>query len=401
MRKSSTTMNRICFVLFLALTFLFAVPVSAQDVILVIDPGHGGIEAGAARNGYREEIINQKIADYLKQELETYADIQVYMTRTSVNDPAQNREVRVNIAKKKKADALVSLHINSSQHNAQTSLTGAYAVVPSTKYKSIAAVNARKLGTAILNGLQAKAGTKNNGYWIDDELGIILFGQKNDYTSANASKLGISKTLLNTQVPSLIVEHCFINNANDRSKYLSTNAKLKKLALGDAAGIANFFHLHKKTESIVLLPKKTGLVKEQDGWHLYDSEGKAKHGLCKYKTKYYYCDYQGKCASKWMWIGNRHYYFGNTTSAGLNGFYKIGKYYYWFKDGYCRSKWVTIDGKKYYFSKVNGHLLTNYWLNWEGHWYYLNSKGNPWISCTKLINGKKYKFNSLGYCTNK
>ncbi len=374
---------------------------AATDIIVVLDPGHGGTEGGATRSGYREEIINQKIADYLKVELEKYKGIQVYMTRTSVSQKAMNREERVNIAKVKKADALVSLHINATGYTSQTSLTGAYALVPQY-YTSAAATNARKLGTSILNGLYAVAGVKNNGYGYDDELGILLFAQKHDYTSKDATKLGIARSVLNTQIPSLIVEHCFIDNPNDRSKFLSSDAKIKKLALGDAEGIAKFFGLRKKGASIVTKPKYKGLVQMEDGtWYLYDTEGIPMHGLVKYNKKYYFCDYDGKCAKGWVWIGSRHYYFGNTTSQGLTGIHKIGVNQYYFKYGYSRMKWVTWEGKRYFCSRKDGRIMKNYWLEWSGNWYYLNSKGNPWVSCKKKIDGKTYRFDAEGHCTNK
>ncbi len=379
----------------------FAIVASASDIIIVLDPGHGGAEGGATRSGYREEIINQKIADYLKAELGKYQGVQVYLTRSNVSEPQMDRETRVNIAKVKKADALVSLHINATAHTSQTSLTGAFALVPQ-HYVSASATTARKLGTSILNGLAAVAGTRNNGYGYDDELGILLFAQKNDYTKKEATKLGIARTVLNTQIPSLIVEHCFIDNPNDRSKFLSSNDKSKKLALGDAEGIAKFFGLKKKGSSVIVKPTQTGLVHMADGtWYLYDTDGKPMHGLVKYKKKYYYCDYDGKCAKGWVWIGNRHYYFGNTTSQGLRGIHQIGKNRYFFKYGYSRMKWVTWEGKKYFCSRKDGRIMTNYWLEWAGNWYYLNANGNPWMSCRKKIDGVTYRFDAQGHCTNK
>lgn len=53
---------------------------------MVLDPGHGGNEAGANRtwNGvlYEEKVINLKISKYTAQELEKYAGVTVYLTRT-------------------------------------------------------------------------------------------------------------------------------------------------------------------------------------------------------------------------------------------------------------------------------------------------------------------------------
>ena len=51
---------------------------------MVLDPGHGGNEAGANRtwNGvlYEEKVINLKISKYTAQELEKYAGVTFYLT---------------------------------------------------------------------------------------------------------------------------------------------------------------------------------------------------------------------------------------------------------------------------------------------------------------------------------
>ena len=60
--------------LFLVCTWCVMPQAKAQaNVVIVLDPGHGGSEAGATRSWdgktYKEEVINQKIANYCKPEL--------------------------------------------------------------------------------------------------------------------------------------------------------------------------------------------------------------------------------------------------------------------------------------------------------------------------------------------
>lgn len=416
---------------------LFLVPgvlAQAKDLVIVLDPGHGGAEAGATRTfsgiTYKEEILNQQIAGYCKAELETYAGVKVYLTRTSVSQKAQDRETRINIAKKKKADALVSIHINSTAAQKQTSTTGAFCCVPSTKTwpdtKSATAKEARALAKSILEELNSQVGLKNNGFWIDDELGIILFGQKKNYTTKQASALGISKSILNVRVPSLIVEHCLVNNPNDCKKYLKTAEQLKKMGIADAAGIAKFYGLQKKGSTTGSNPqpekKKTGVVKVGSALYLYDDSGDRMTGFVTYKGKIYYANSQGKLYTGWKTYKGKKYYFDKTTGAAKTkwqiiskkkyyfsskgvmqtGLKTIGKHQYYFSStGAMQIKWKTIAGKRYYFSKVDGRMLKKYWLRYNKKWYYLDKNGNPLKSCTKTIGGKKYKFNSSGVCTNK
>ena len=416
MLKRMRKLTGVCLAALMCL--IMASQISAADLIVVLDPGHGGGETGATRTfsgvTYKEEVINQKIANYCKAELETYAGVKVYLTRTSVSNPGiQNREVRVNIAKKKGADVLVSLHNNSTASDKQTTMSGAFAVVPSVKgfpdSKSASAKEARALGKAMLSALNKQVGLKNNGYWYDDELGIIVFGQKSDYTAKEAEKLGISKTVLNQKIPTLIMEHAFVNNPNDCKNYLKTDAQLKKIAVADAAGIAAYYGLVKKdgsdssdTQTAEEEPVRTGLIKSGSNLYLYGEDGNPMRGLVKYKGKYYYANSKGKLSLGWKTINGKKYYFDKKTGAARTKWQTAGNYKFYFSTkGVMLTKWQTISGKKYYFSKVNGRLLTNYWLKYNGKWYYLNKNGNPLTSCTKTIGGKKYKFDSKGICTNK
>ena len=148
MRECRKKISVFFMVLMCAFCLIPQAEAKAKDIIIVLDPGHGGTESGATRswNGktYREEVINQKIANFCKAELETYAGVKVYMTRTSVTQKNQDRETRLNIAKARHADALVSLHINSTGANKQTSSSGAYCCVPSTrKYPSSKSATAK------------------------------------------------------------------------------------------------------------------------------------------------------------------------------------------------------------------------------------------------------------------
>ncbi|GBF31925.1 N-acetylmuramoyl-L-alanine amidase [Desulfocucumis palustris] len=104
---------------------------------VVVDPGHGGIDPGAIGQGgaLEKDItldVSKKLADILIQSGAT-----VILTRDTDNmlyDPGtsgllakkrQDLSRRVNIANESKADAFISIHVNSfksdsSQHGAQT-----------------------------------------------------------------------------------------------------------------------------------------------------------------------------------------------------------------------------------------------------------------------------------------
>ena len=92
---------------------------------ITLDPGHGGDGAGgndpgaiSGTYGYQEADLVLKIGLYLKEELETYRNVHVDMTRsdrygTSATAPLSKVENRVLYAAGKGSDLLVSLHLNS------------------------------------------------------------------------------------------------------------------------------------------------------------------------------------------------------------------------------------------------------------------------------------------------
>ena len=407
-------------VLVCALCILPKENIQAQDLVIVLDPGHGGAEGGAPSRlkGVQDEMrINMKIANYCKAELETYAGVKVYLTRSSIHQAAQGREERLNVAKKKHADALVSFHINAVREGLQTSASGAYALVPlKSHFNNPSAQTARELATVILKELHSQTGLKNNGFWWSDDFGIITFGQKSNYSASQAKRFGMTKAEINTKIPSMIIEHCYIDNPNDCKKHLKTNAQIKKMAVADATGIAKYYGLQKKgsvssdskaetegsetneTESTV----KTGMVTVNGSQYMYDTDGIVMRGLVKYNKHYYYAGSDGKLQTGWKNVGTKKYYFDKKTYAAKTGLQTIGKNKFFFSsNGVMRVKWVTMKGKRYYFSKVNGKLLTHYWLKYNDKWYRLDRNGTPLVDCTRKIGKKTYTFNKKGVCTNK
>ncbi|MDD6466665.1 MAG: N-acetylmuramoyl-L-alanine amidase [Erysipelotrichaceae bacterium] len=91
-----------------------------KNLIIVIDPGHGGWDQGASRENIDEEDINLAVALYLKDFLET-AGVKVIMTRTTDKDLAavdakkrkrEDLKNRVEIMNQDEVDYFVSIHMN-------------------------------------------------------------------------------------------------------------------------------------------------------------------------------------------------------------------------------------------------------------------------------------------------
>lgn len=214
---------------------------SNGNIVVVLDPGHGGSDSGASGNGLREKDLTLKIAQYAKQELEKYAGVTVYLTRTS--DGYVGLKDRATYAKSVNADIFVSLHINS---NKNTSPNGAGIYYPNRNYNASFSDIGNGLATKIISKLTALGlntwPSKVGGIIREDECKdpdeeyMYPDGSHGDYHSVirNCKKEGI---------PAILVEHAFISNASDASNYLSSDEKLKKLGVADAQGIAEYYNL--------------------------------------------------------------------------------------------------------------------------------------------------------------
>lgn len=199
------------------------ITVGGGGMVVVLDPGHGGSDPGKVANGYNEKDLNLKIAKYAKEELEKYSGVTVYLTRTG--DSYVGLEERTEIAKNYKADVFVSLHLNS----ADASANGAEVYVTvKDAYKS----SSTNLANNILSKITG-LGIKNRGVKTR-----LSSDGVNDYYA-------VIRHSVERGFPGIIVENAFLTGNTDIN-YLNSDAKLKKLGIANATGIAYAYGLTKK-----------------------------------------------------------------------------------------------------------------------------------------------------------
>lgn len=85
-------------------------PHEKYDRIIVIDPGHGGIDPGTSGGGVTEASVNLAVAKYVKELLDEREEWKVYYTR--LNNTLPDLSTRVEFANALHADLLVSIHCN-------------------------------------------------------------------------------------------------------------------------------------------------------------------------------------------------------------------------------------------------------------------------------------------------
>ncbi len=213
---------------------------------IVLDPGHGGNDTGAEGPGWPEKKITLKIGKFLKEELEKYENVNVSLTRNK--DKWVDLHKRMKIAKKRKADLVVSLHIDSASEEALYYDGCSALVAKKGSFQPEMASDEAKLARSILGDLE-KLGITNRGLARHTSPNVKEYpdGSRGDYSAIirDGMLFGIS---------SVLVEHGFVEEGGDYYEFLASDAKLRKIARADAAGIARFLRLRSKITGRIPAP---------------------------------------------------------------------------------------------------------------------------------------------------
>lgn len=123
------------------------------DLVVIIDPGHGGRDSGAVQNGLTEKELNWNIAMSLKAELETYEGVKVYLTKGYGEWNSNTGRGRYGVGLG--GDIFISCHNNSGSATARGSIV--FTTVNSKYHDEMG-----KLANLILDNLN-QAGFIRNG----------------------------------------------------------------------------------------------------------------------------------------------------------------------------------------------------------------------------------------------
>ena len=195
---------------------------------IVVDPGHGAPDPGAAYNGVREADVNLAVAFEVRNLL-VAAGADVILTRTTdralavagnVVDLDRDLQARVNAANQSAADLFVSLHSNVHGDPAVEGAITFYGVEEG--YASGAHRTPRQAG---LSGQLAAA--------IEREVAVSAGATERGVRTANFWVLG------GTRAPAVLVEMGFLTNPDEAAR-LGNPAYQRRLAQGIVAGLARY-----------------------------------------------------------------------------------------------------------------------------------------------------------------
>lgn len=231
-------------------------PPDSSRPLVVIDPGHGGFDPGAGRDGLREKDVALRIALALRDQLVRDGGIRVAMTRET--DRFISLRDRPEIARRLGADLFVSIHADSAESDLAR---GASVYVLSQKGSSEAAErfasSARQAGKAL--------GGSINGIVLadtDDSVGAILLDLSQRATQSDSTGLadlflrelrevdvplhreraetaGLA-VLKAPDIPSILFETGYINNEVD-ARLLGSKAGQQRISSAAARAIRAYF----------------------------------------------------------------------------------------------------------------------------------------------------------------
>lgn len=225
--------------------------------VVVIDPGHGGIDPGAiGANNVNEKTIVLAVALQLKEALLKTGLYEVKMTRS--DDVFVSLDNRLKFSRKSTADLFISLHADSIEEKSAGSVRGATIyTLSSTASDKEARIMAEKE-----NASDLLAGIENIHERNEDQVKSILIDLMKretsnfsaDFSQLLAKRLGKTiamsriprrsaafKVLKQTDAPSVLVELGYISNRNDEEQMLTPEWQAK-VASAVAGAVQLYFN---------------------------------------------------------------------------------------------------------------------------------------------------------------
>ena len=209
---------------FILLTSQLSLAESQRPFILVIDPGHGGVDVGAVRGIFKESDITLKVAQKIQTLIQSEFSQNVEVILTRETNKSLTLENRVKVAETRNADLFISLHANSSQASYVSGMEfyfkkGVYAV----KMPDIEASTAVKKIIGDLTSFgQTRQSLKFNQIL---QTQVKALGSDSKTVIKRAPFFVIEKTTM----PSALIEIGYISNISE-AKMLLTDERQQEIA---------------------------------------------------------------------------------------------------------------------------------------------------------------------------
>ncbi|MGF7160432.1 N-acetylmuramoyl-L-alanine amidase [Rhodoligotrophos appendicifer] len=222
--------------------------------IVVIDPGHGGIDPGAiSKSGTFEKDVVLGFAKVLRDRLQASGRYDVVMTRS--NDSFLTLGNRVRVAQKKQADLFISIHADSLKRGVARGST-VYTVSDKASDREAAEIAAAENKADLVAGVEVdgeneeltgilidlvQRETRNHSVFFAKTLVNTLDGTT--MLSSKPHRYAGFRVLRAADVPSVLVELGYLSSSEDE-KLLTSSAWRQKVARSMQVAVDGFFGTH-------------------------------------------------------------------------------------------------------------------------------------------------------------
>lgn len=182
--------------------------VQKEAPIIILDPGHGGMDEGGSSNGTEEKDINLRLALSLKDKLVEYG-FTVILTRET--DSEVSLTDRAELARKMQGDLLISIHQNTCEYEEVSGIE--------IWYEKTSRKENERLARLMQQHLVANTGAMDRGIMETDTLYVIR----------------------ECGMPACLVETGFLSNT-DECRLLTEEKYCDKLVQGMADAVWYYFY---------------------------------------------------------------------------------------------------------------------------------------------------------------
>lgn len=217
-----------------------------RKLVVVLDPGHGGVDPGAQRGGFDEKNLMLQFAIELRDALVRTGEVDVFLTREG--DEFVPLETRVTIAHEARADLFLSLHADALEEGWARGAT-IYTLSEDASDKASQKLAERHNRADLLAGVDltgqddvvahvlmdlARADTMPRAKRAADELLEALKENGNPLHSRPLRGAGFS-VLKAADIPSILLELGFLSSDRDRANIVNPEWRARTAAAITAA----------------------------------------------------------------------------------------------------------------------------------------------------------------------
>lgn len=227
-------------------------PISEHMALIVIDPGHGGVDPGAiGAEGDKEKTVVLALGKELKAALEETGKYKVLMTRE--DDKFISLKERVAFARKHEADLFVSIHADSI-HKSEVSGSSVYTLSKEASDAQTAKLAEKENKADLIAGIDLSTEDEQVAFILGDFLMTETSNQSKFFANMivaqmkdrgvrvldNPHRFAGFAVLKAPDIPSILIEAGFMSNSKE-ARMLTQEKHRKRLVTAIKGGIDTYF----------------------------------------------------------------------------------------------------------------------------------------------------------------